>query len=434
MRILVTGGYGFIGSQVTATLNSAGHEVIIGAHDLKAAVRHFPNNAALSCDFIHDTNTDVWLPRLQNIDAVVNCVGILQSHSQKVIEAIHYQTPKALVDACVQKGVQKFIHLSARGATDRIDVPYSKTKFAFEKYLNTLEYDWIILRPSLVYGPGASGGTALFRALAAMPGIIPVVGDGGQVFQPIHIRDLSESILILLDKPIDKPRATGLTIDAVGPESKTVESILKLLRLWLGFGEAPVVHIPLPLIRFVSYFGDWFREIPINTTSYKMLSFNEVADAEPLIKTVGFRPATMEESFMMEPSTAQDRWHARLYFLKPLLRVSIGLLWLLSGLIPLFIIPQYAIDFMMSKAGLSGMAGKIAFYSASGVDILLGLATLANWRIKLIGGLQIFLIVFYTVVFSFLIPLYWMDPMGGYVKNIPLLIATMIMMAMAEDR
>ncbi len=430
MRILVTGGYGFIGSQVTATLNAAGHEVIIGAHDLKESKLLFPDNTALSCNFIHDTDTDVWLPRLQNIDAVVNCVGILQSHSQKVIEAIHFQTPKALVNACMQTGVQKFIHISARGATDRIDVPYAKTKFAFEKYLEALEYDWIILRPSLVYGPGAYGGTALFRALAAMPCLIPVVGDGKQLFQPIHIRDLSESILIILDKP----DVSRIALDAVGPESKTLESILKLLRSWLGFGTAPVVHIPLPLIRFLSYFGDWFRDIPINTTSYKMLDFNEVTPVEPLIETVGFRPATMEESFMMEPSTAQDRWHARLYFLKPLLRISIGLLWVLSGLIPLLIIPQYAIDFMMKTAGLSGPVGKFAFYASSCLDVLLGLATLANWRIKFIGGLQIFLIVFYTLIFSFLIPLYWMDPMGGYLKNIPLLIATMVMMAMAEDR
>jgi uncharacterized protein YbjT (DUF2867 family) len=109
MRILVMGAYGFIGTHVTGRLMAAGHTVIAGAHDLALAKKRLPDCEIIACDFSKDIHPDVWISRLKNIDAVVNCVGILQSNNPKTIEAIHYLAPKALIETCQRYGIKKFI-------------------------------------------------------------------------------------------------------------------------------------------------------------------------------------------------------------------------------------------------------------------------------------------------------------------------------------
>ena len=421
MRILVTGAYGFIGSQVTATLVAAGHEVIGGARDLSQAYRRFPYLSFMHCDFTKDITVDVWIPRLEKIDLVINCVGVLQTHAKNKIDNIHYAAPRALLEACMQTKVKKIIHLSALGANEGVDIPYAQSKLKFEKYLQGIDYNWVILRPSLVYGSGSFGGTSLFRALASLPWIIPVVGNGKQLFQPIHIREVAKTMQIAAENIMISKKI----INVVGPQTISVEALFITLREWLGFGVGRVIHVPLSLIRLGAYLGDWFKDIPINTTSYKMLSYDNVADVQPFVKLIGFTPTSLKENLIKDPSSTQDRWHARLYFLNPLLRISLGLLWVFSGIIPLIrfsqeIIPENIHIFL--------------FYSSVFLDILLGIATLMNWKIKWIGALQIIVIFIYTIYISIFMPAYWMDPFGAILKNIPIIMATLVMMAISEQR
>src|SRR4029078_11891029 len=134
--------------------------------------------------------------------------------NQKILWAIHHDTPKALFDACVKTGVKKIIQISALGI-DHSDTTYSKSKKAIEAYLFTLPIKSFILRPSLVYGRGSYGGTSLFRGLAGLPWFIPVPGEGQQTFQPIHLQDLSKAILRLIEIPLEQNQKFA----AVGPKS-----------------------------------------------------------------------------------------------------------------------------------------------------------------------------------------------------------------------
>src|SRR3990167_2873495 len=162
MNILVTGASGFIASQVVTDLITAGHSVTCCVRNTSYTKNLFPTAKILSCDFINDTTSDHWINRLNNIDVVINCVGILYHPNKKIIWAIHYDTPRALFDACVKVGIKKIIQISALGV-DKSDVDYAKSKKAADDYLQTLPISSIILRPSLVYGRGSYGGTSLFR-------------------------------------------------------------------------------------------------------------------------------------------------------------------------------------------------------------------------------------------------------------------------------
>ncbi|MFV9901740.1 MAG: oxidoreductase, partial [Rickettsia conorii subsp. raoultii] len=119
--------------------------------------------------------------------------------------------------------VQRIIHISALGIDDEKNTAYALTKKAAEAYLQKLEnIDWVILQPSLVYASGCYGGTSLFRALATLPYFIPLIGDGLQYFQSIHIDDLTKVIIHC----IEREGKIHTLLKIVGPDIVTMKDIL----------------------------------------------------------------------------------------------------------------------------------------------------------------------------------------------------------------
>ena len=116
-----------------------------------------------------------WLPLVAGMDAVVNAAGALQDGPRDRLDAIHRGAVVALVAACEQAGVSRFVQISAIGADPASPDAFFSTKGEGDKAVANSSLEWTILRPGLVIAPAAYGGTALLRALAAFPGFIPAV-------------------------------------------------------------------------------------------------------------------------------------------------------------------------------------------------------------------------------------------------------------------
>ena len=363
MRILLTGANGFIGRYLLARLIAAGHEVVPAVRRPAETDALLPAPASIKVDFNTDIYSDVWVPRLANIDAVVNCAGILQGGLNQSITAVHEEAPIALFEACRTAGVRRVIQISAISAEESAGTAYAATKRAADRHLAACDLDWVILRPSLVYAAGAYGGTALLRALAALPWITPVPDRGDQVFQPIHVDDLAATVLRVLAEPA----ITRVTIDPVGSEILTLREIVVALRRWLGFGAARIIMVPLPLIRVLARVGDLVGGT-LNTTALKQLLHGNAGPVELFTAATGIRPRRFAEALLAEPAQVADRWQARLYFLRPVLRWSLAAYWLVGGL-------HGALALDLRVLGL-----------------LIGLALLAKWRPVLLALAQIALL------------------------------------------
>jgi uncharacterized protein YbjT (DUF2867 family) len=432
MRILVTGAAGFMGRHIVAALRAAGHRTVCAVRDVERIHRMFPDQESTACDFNRDVTIDAWLPRLVEIDAVVNCVGILQSRRGQSMTAIHSAAPKALFDACVRAGVRRVIQISALGVRPEVTTEYSQSKLDADQHVESLDLDWVVLRPSLAYAPaGSFGGTSLFRALAAMPWIVPLVGDGRQVFQPIHMADLAEGVRRL----VEKTGVTRQTINVVGPEQMAFRDILAALRRWLGFGAPRYFETPLPVVRLVARITDRLGGIgPITTTSLTMLLAGNAADPAPFMAATGIAPRRIADALANEPAHVQDRWHARLYFLRPLLRVTLGLFWLCTGLATLALWPHADSSRMLGDSGIPGPLLPVAFHVGWLFDVVLGLAVLLRYRIALVGGIMIAATAVYLVFLSIGRPWEWIHPITPLTICIPLMAATLVMMATDDDR
>lgn len=166
---------------------------------------------------------------------------------------------------------------------------------------------------------------------------------------------------------------------------------------------------------------------PISRTSVAQLSAGVIAQNSPLTPL----PRSFSTFLATRPAGTQDLWHARLYLMRPALRIVLALMWLISGLIGLTLsadtflplIPQSPLpdSALIAMARLGGFA-----------DLALAMALLRGWRPRLLAGLQFAMVATYTLAFSLLAPALWLLPLGGLLKNIPIL-ALITLSAILED-
>lgn len=429
VKILVLGGNGFIARSVIVKCLAAGHEVVAAIRQKHHLWQQAHANLSLvQANFLKDKTQDSWLPHLQGVDVVINCVGVFQTPTSKEIWQIHCHTPEQIYRAAVQAGVKQVIHLSALGV-DKSDVPYAASKYQCEQKLAELSIDSTVWRPSFVYGAGSYAGSSLFRGLAGLPFVIPLPGKAEQRLQPIHIDDLSSMIVGAIGKPGKH------VLVAAGPEKQSLKMVLNKIRGWLGFKPALNLTVPLPLIRVSSWFGNWIYNSPLSSTGVKMMQMDNVATDEQyqiMEQNTEVKPRSFEEGLFADVSHVQDRWHARLYFLRPILRIALALFWIWSGMTNWFF-SQFGMA-ITTLAGVEPVTQAWLTWGFGGVQVILGLFVLVGWRLRLVGGLQCFIILLTTIMASILPLNLWANPFQPMAKNVVLLLATLVMMALDKSR
>src|SRR2546428_2375416 len=228
MKILVTGGAGFIGSHVVDAYIAAGHEVAV------------IDNLATGKE--HNLNGDAQMHRLDLRDPA-EVASVVSSFKPEVVNhhAAQAEVPKSVADpafdaqvnligginllkASVDSGVRKFIFISTGGALyGEPDVvpcdedhpvrplsPYGTSKFCFEQYLGTFKrtfgLDYTVLRYANIYGPRQDFQSeegrviAIFasRMIAGKP--VTIDGDGEQSRDMLHVADVAVANITALDR------------------------------------------------------------------------------------------------------------------------------------------------------------------------------------------------------------------------------------------
>lgn len=360
-----------------------------------------------------------WSSHLPTIDYVVNAAGVLTG-TDRDMNAIHCAAPSALYRA-MRPGTRAVL-ISAVGI-ETGDTAFARHRRSGEAIASL--YPVTILRAGLVLGDTSYGGSSLARALATLPWVTPVIGTGVQRFNPIHANDLAAIVQACLQtSPGTDPHDVG------GPETVTQSQMLEALRAWIGLPKAKVLHLPMTMARTLGRVGDMLRFGPISRTSVDQLSAGVLADSHQI---PGPPPRGFSTFLAARPPGTQDLWHARLYLIRPVLRLTLALLWLMSGMLGLLLSPDAFLPLVQSTT-LPEQA-LIALARIGGIaDLAIALALLRAWKLKLMWRLQLGLITAYTAAFSFLAPELWALPLGGLLKNLPLLLLVIIHGILEDER
>ena len=414
--VLITGASGFIGSHIAEALAGAGHEV-------RCALRKCPSTGrwrqfrCIPADYTRDFDPTVWKKRLGGIDVVVNAVGILREHGPQTFEALHDRAPRALFAAAAGA---KIVQISALGADERASSGYHRSKKAADDALLASSNNAVVVQPSLVYGPGGTS-ARLFNMFASLP-LIPLPGAGDQKIQPIHIDDLTEAVVRL----VETERYYGERVPLVGPEPLTLQRYLDELRRTMGLGPGKFLHVPVALVDLSAQIGQWAGKGMLDLDTWQMLQRGNTADPGVTKELLGREPRRVSE-FTSRWSAEELRVSGMMSWLQLVLRISLAAVWLVAGVVSMGVYPVEESYELLARVGITGSLAPVALYGAAALDIVFGLGTLFLQRRKFLWIAQTTLIVVYTITITFYLPEFWLHPFGPIIKNLPILAAILVL-------
>jgi uncharacterized protein YbjT (DUF2867 family) len=378
-------------------------------------------------DFSRPLEPEAWLVHLREVDVVINTVGIIAEAGTQTFNTLHIEFPRMLFKACELAGVRRIIQISALGAEAGASSHYHLSKHAADTFLLGLNVEKVIVKPSLVFGAGGKS-TIFFRAMAAQP-VQMLIDHGKQPVQPIHIDDMVAALvrLTFAEKP-------PVEIAAVGPAPMLFRDMLAGYRRWLGYdprntGRLRSISIPFSVMLLIARVLGFLKNPFLNAANIRMLQQGNTASPTTITNLLEAPPSSFQFALLKTPATDADRWHARLYFLLPLLRWVIAFVWIYTGIISAFVYPVADSYAMLAQVGLSGSMATLSLYGAAYLDIALGIAVLLRYHTYLTGLIQLAVIFGYTVIISFFLPEFWLHPFGPIIKNIPFVMVILINMA-----
>jgi len=299
MRVLVTGGTGFVGTHLVNRLLHEGHAVAVLARDpRKTRNRYNRPVEAVPGDVLDRAS---FTAAARGRDAVVHLVGIIHEKGAQTFDRMHREAAENAVAAAGAAGVSRYLHMSAMGSAEDAPSEYGRTKAAGERAVRGSRLPWTIFRPSIVFGPGDGFVSLLAPIVKHNPGFIPVIGPGTTRFQPVSIHDVAR----VFASALAMPGTAGRTFEVGGPEVFTLDAIYREIAAAVGKPGKRLVHFPLWYGRLLARMFEALARRgvldapPLTLDQLRSLSRDNVADVSDSVTTFGgewrrFRPGIRE--------------------------------------------------------------------------------------------------------------------------------------------
>jgi uncharacterized protein YbjT (DUF2867 family) len=287
LKVLVTGGTGFVGTHLVNALLRRGQAVAILARDPDSTRNRYNRPVeAVPGDVLDVASLSA---ACQGREAVVHLVGIIHEEGNETFDRIHREATENVLAAARGAGVRRFLHMSAMGSADEAPSAYGRTKAAGEKAVRASGLDWTVFRPSIIFGPGDGFVSLLATIVRWNPGFIPVIGPGTTQFMPVSVYDVAR----VFADALEKPETAGKGFEVGGPETFALNAIYREIASAVGKPGKPLVHFPLWYGRLLATGFEWaarrgfLPSPPLTRDQLASLSRDSVADVSATEEAFG---------------------------------------------------------------------------------------------------------------------------------------------------
>jgi uncharacterized protein YbjT (DUF2867 family) len=433
-KILVLGASGLIGRYVTDDLRVRGFEAVGVARRLEASQRGGPHDLELPVMSM-DARALARLLRERAIDVVVNCLGVLQDGPGSDTNAVHRDFVGRLLQAIHESGrAIRLVHISIPGTADTDRTAFATSKREAERLIAASGIAHAILRPGFVVAPAAYGGSAMLRALAALPVDLPA-REVAAPFQPVAVEDIAATIAWLAGR--DVTEAPAVTWDLMQKEAVTLGGVIKRFRHAFGTSAWPRLRLPAFLLDLGAKLGDLASLLgwtpPMRTTAIAELRRGVSGDPAGWMAATGIVPKTIDQMVGSRTATVQDKWFARLFLVKALVIASLVLFWLISGFIALVISYEAAANILRTHHFPPSLVDPVTVLTSL-MDMSIGLliAFRRTCAFGLVAGIVASL--GYMAGAAILTPDLWIEPLGALVKTGPAIVLMLVALLTLDNR
>ncbi len=267
--IFLTGGTGFVGTEVLKDLVKNKYKVKVLTHSREAPV---------SSKLVKVVNGSILEPNsfidsVKGCDAIIHLVGILREISWKGMsfERMHVESTKNMIKTAKENKVKRFIHMSANGAKPK-GTKYQSTKWRAEQLVKNSGLTYTIFKPSIIFGEHDNFINRLARQMRF--GIVPYIGDGSYKLQPVSVKTVSEAFV----KSINSKKAFNKIYHLGGPEVYSYKEILSIVAK-ANNKKVVKISIPIWLARLSAALFSWLPQFPITNEQITMLLEGNVCDS-----------------------------------------------------------------------------------------------------------------------------------------------------------
>jgi nucleoside-diphosphate-sugar epimerase len=287
MKVFVTGATGFTGSYVLPIILKNGYEV-------RCLYRPGSDRSGLPQQQIEwalgdVSDSEALSAAMKGTDALVNIASLGFGHADSIL--------RAAKDA----GIQRAIFVSTTAIFTQLDATSKKVRIAAETTIETSGLKYTILRPTMIYGsPRDRNMWRLMRFMRYAP-IIPVLGDGNSLQQPIYVGDVAQAILSCLCND----QTIGKSYNIAGKYPLTYNQVIDRIagqmnkRVWK-------IHIPsIPVVSMLRLFERIHIPFPIKAEQVLRLNENKDFSYTEADRDFEFNPLSFEEGIKSELKSIQ---------------------------------------------------------------------------------------------------------------------------------
>jgi uncharacterized protein YbjT (DUF2867 family) len=239
--LAITGATGFVGQAVLDAAATLGL-------DVRALTRR-RQQARAGVEWVQgDLDDERALRRLvTRASVVIHIAGVVNSPDVAGFDTGNVRGTLNVVNAALDAGVSRFIHVSSLTAREPQLSAYGGSKRRSERIVAASSLDWTIVRPPSVYGPRDTDNFELFRL--AQRGIVPLPPKGGRV-SLIHVADLAALLLALIPGGED---VTGLTFEPDDGQRGGWSHVEMARAIGMAVGKRPfVLSLPRRVLEWVA--------------------------------------------------------------------------------------------------------------------------------------------------------------------------------------
>jgi NADH dehydrogenase len=290
--ILVAGGTGFVGSAVVKYLLNRHETIAVLGRDARKIYSVF-------ADLVDARPGDVREPAsletaMQGVDTVISAVQFPTSPIEVprrgwTFEETDYKGTVNLVNAAKAAGVRRFVYVSGVGADAQADKHWFRYKFQAEEHLRQSGLEWIVVRPTWVFGPDDHALNRLLGFTKFLP-FLPLFGSGEQDMQPVFVEDVGE----VVGEVARRPEAAHQVFELGGPEVMTMNEVLKTAMDVAG-RRRPILHQPMALGKLLGTVAGILPTPPLSADAVDFIAAPAVADTTNLERVLAPKLTPLRE-------------------------------------------------------------------------------------------------------------------------------------------